>query len=324
MFTLEVNGVADAYNRLSLMINQLGKKEETRNGLAVALPGPVLMRVNWPHRRVLLDAARDANPVFHLMEAMWMLAGRNDVAFVQQYNSNIGSYSDDGTSFNAAYGHRWCEHFGYDQLTRAAEMLNINHNDRRVVVGMWDPYKDLGGDSKDLPCNTQVMFRVINGGLHMTTTNRSNDMVWGLTGANFVHMSILHEWMAAAIGMHFTGPEGQPRGKWHHLSNNLHVYERHFGLIGDVKPDSGLSYRRYQFYNTVTDPKLFRAECLDLVNGKEVGFTDPFFIGTIEPMVAAWRAWKSGDKKAGLVNASKIQSWDWRIGTMSWFARRMQ
>jgi hypothetical protein len=41
---------------------------------------PVVTCYSAPTQRVLFSPMRDANPFFHLMEALWMLAGRDDVA----------------------------------------------------------------------------------------------------------------------------------------------------------------------------------------------------------------------------------------------------
>ncbi len=69
--------------------------------------------------------------------------------------------------------------------------LKTYPNDRRTVVGMWDPWEDLWeeNDGKDYPCNTQIYFWERKGQLNMTVCNRSNDMIWGAYGANAVHMS---------------------------------------------------------------------------------------------------------------------------------------
>jgi hypothetical protein len=47
-----------------------------------------------PTERVLFSPRRDANPVFHLMEALWMLAGESEVAWLSQFSSNIASYAE--------------------------------------------------------------------------------------------------------------------------------------------------------------------------------------------------------------------------------------
>jgi len=105
-------------------------------------PEPVTTTYLRPTERVLFHAGRDANPIFHLMEAIWMLAGRNDVAFLEQFNRTIGQYSDNGEVFNAAYGHRWRKHFGHDQLIEVINLLRKDPKSRQAVIQMWDD-KDL-------------------------------------------------------------------------------------------------------------------------------------------------------------------------------------
>ena len=49
---------------------------------------------------------------------------------------------------------------------------------------------------EEIPCNTAIYFKVREGKLNMTVSNRSNDVIWGTFGANVVHMSILQEYVA--------------------------------------------------------------------------------------------------------------------------------
>jgi thymidylate synthase len=92
--------------------------------------------------------------------------------------------------------------------------------------------------SKDVCCNLNIHFQVKEypcsldfpascGGtagteprLDMTVFNRSNDLIWGALGANYVHFSFLQEFMALAIGV--------PMGTYHQVSSNTHVYEWNF------------------------------------------------------------------------------------------------
>ena len=181
---------------------QIGRRRESRNGPVLQLMGPTVLCYERPLERVLFWPQRDANPFFHLMEALWMLAGRNDVEFVKRYASRMGDYSDDGVTLNGAYGHRWRRRFGVDQLRCVATNLQRNPECRRQVVSMWDTEWDvLNQDSKDVPCNTHAYFsRDESGALDMTVCNRSNDLVWGCLGANAVHFSFLLEYMAGLIG----------------------------------------------------------------------------------------------------------------------------
>src|SRR5690606_6235064 len=139
---------------------------------------------------------RDANPFLHFFESLWMLAGRNDVDYMTRLVRRFAAYSDDGKTFNGAYGYRWRKWFGRDQLQQIIGALRSNPQDRRCVLGMWDAGHDLGLQSADLPCNTHIYFRIQDDRLNMTVCNRSNDAIWGAVGANVVHMSFLQEYMA--------------------------------------------------------------------------------------------------------------------------------
>lgn len=291
-------------------------EQESRNGKVKSHIAPVVIHITDPRKRVLFHPQRHANPVFHLMEALWMLAGRDDVAFVRQFNQQMYTYSDDGVRFNAAYGFRWRNHFGYDQVARAISMLKANPADRRVVIAMWDPQIDLGSASLDIPCNTQLMFRMHNGRLNLTSTNRSNDLIWGLMGANCVHLTILQEFIASAVGV--------PVGEWYHFTNNLHIYEHHYALVDKVAKE--------KFYwpdypppaKLVKDPDQFLKECNELCDGKLDFFEEPFFDGTVAPMIQSWHAWKAGDSQQALEDASCIDADDWRKGTVEWYQRSIQ
>lgn len=318
----EVRNVNHGYFRTLGILKSRGKRVDSRNGPAISLPGVFVVTVTNPWERVLFDWVRDANPVFHLLEACWMLAGRRDTAFVSQFNSNMVNYSDDKEVFNAAYGHRWAEHFGYDQLDRAIDMLRKDPLSRRVVIDMWDGRSDLGSSSLDIPCNLMICPRIIGPSLHMTVFNRSNDAVWGLWGANAVHLTVLQEWLAASLGVGI--------GHWTQVSNDLHIYERHWDLMDNMNPldpynfDSTLKPQPLICAGNTDYAEVFRKECVDLCNGKLEGFESPFLEDTVEPMYAAWREWKAGNKDEASYIASCVESADWRRATMAWFKRKMK
>lgn len=54
-----------------------------RRGMdVVESPVPVATVYEKPRERVLMNAARNANPFFHFFESLWIIAGRSDVAFL--------------------------------------------------------------------------------------------------------------------------------------------------------------------------------------------------------------------------------------------------
>lgn len=215
-----------------------GIEESTRNGPVIAAPGPVCVEYVNPRRRVLFSPTRDANPVFHLMESLWMLSGSWDIEFPVFFSSNYGSFSDDGKTMWDAYGHRWRHFFGWDQLDEIVEELKNNPTSRRCVLSMWngmaqsdwkhplqtEPWSEDFGTAtaggKCVPCNTHTYFAIRAGKLNMTVMNRSNDAIWGAFGANAVHFSFLLEYMAARIGV--------PMGSYYQFTNNLHIYTEKF------------------------------------------------------------------------------------------------
>jgi len=321
MLTIDTRNVNDAFPRLCdiLMHNSLSREGDSRNGKVRAIDGPMMIKFRSPCERVLFAEDRNANPFFHLFEALWMLAGSNEVGFVSQFNKQMVSYSDDGETFNAAYGHRWRRHFGHDQIARSIGMLRSNPNDRRVVITQWDPRADLGAESLDIPCNQQIMPRMREGKLDFLTTNRSNDLVWGLCGANAVHLTVLMEVMAFAIGV--------PVGNWVHVSNNLHLYEHHWDLAKHIKPHQ--HWRQYQGTQPLLVAgetyELFIEDCEAFITGQDDDFKTAFFDGTVAPMIQGWHKWRrDGDLQGALYDCSCIEANDWRIASTQWLKRKVK
>jgi len=222
-YIVQAKNVNEALGEGLSLLKKVAVKAPSRNGEVLVAPGPVITEYENPKDRVLFSPLRDANPFFHLMEALWMLGGHNDVAWPQQFNSKFGLYSDDGLTVHGAYGHRWRNHFGQDQLNHIIRLLRTEPTTRRAVLAMWHPEGDLWkrgtaypASGVDLPCNTHIYFSIGLTGLDMTVCCRSNDIIWGAYGANAVHMSILQEYIAAAIGV--------PVGSYFQFSNNFHAY----------------------------------------------------------------------------------------------------
>jgi Thymidylate synthase len=216
MHVIRCNYVGEALASGLVYLRDHGAAEPSRNGAVLTAPCPVTTVYREPACRVLFDPVRDANPFLHLFEALWIVAGRNDVAFLSQFVPRFETFSDDGAKFHAAYGHRLRTLGLVDQLDIACSMLAHDHTTRRVVLQIWSAIRDLGTDSKDLPCNATVILRAIEGRLDMTVCNRSNDIILGAYGANVVQFSILQEYICARAGL--------LPGVYYQISNNYHLY----------------------------------------------------------------------------------------------------
>jgi hypothetical protein len=219
MYYFTPSSVDHAIQRMVKELLKSGAHTESRNGPVLTMPGPVVTSWSPDISRVSFCPVRNANPFFHYMEAMWMLAGRNDIEFVSQYATVMKQFSDDGgLTQPGAYGHRWRAHFGFDQLRRVIKHLQEKPNSRRAVLAMWDANVDVAGMevSTDVPCNTHIYFSNRGGQLDMTVCCRSNDAIWGAYGSNIVHFSVLHEVVAAATGLRL--------GCLVQFSNDMHMY----------------------------------------------------------------------------------------------------
>ena len=313
---LTYRDVNEAYYELQYIKKNFAEREDTRNGPALVFQCPVLITHASPYRRVLFDPVRNANPFFHYMEAIWMLAGSNSVSFPERFAKNIAQYSDNAMTFHGAYGHRWMHHFGIDQIETVIHMLNKDSITRRAVIAMWDPRSDLEVDSKDLPCNTHIYFQVKYGKLEMTVCNRSNDLVWGMLGANVVHMSILQEYIANALQLEV--------GDYHQFTNNLHVYEAWVDKWNkEGKNEWYTLHPTFQCWRF--GPRNFDEEEAQRFVEEGIHTNRPYQCRILRdnatPMYDAWETYKSGNLPLAIHIAGRIFDEDWRQGCIRWLER---
>jgi thymidylate synthase len=302
-------------------VNEYGVLRDSRVGPVMVFQTPVTTIYENPTERVVFFPERDANPFFHFMEGLWMIAGRNDVEWISRFNSSIVQFSDNGRDFHGAYGYRWRKHFGFDQLDTIAYLLRLNPDDRRIVLQMWDPKVDLARAGKDFPCNTSIKFRINDGRLDMTVENRSNDMIWGAYGANAVHFSMLQEFMAGWIGV--------PVGHYWQISTNFHAYvnvmEKHSSLLGLSPGFDDYSLGNVEPYPMIDcDIETWQRELNMFINdGPIIGFQSKFFKRVAIPMLMAWQAFKAKQHDNAIdILMDNCEAKDWRKAAVEWIRRR--
>lgn len=343
MEIITASSVSEALGTALHQLETKGIPQSSRNGSVLVMPTPVVTVYTNPLRRVLFSPLRDANPFFHLMEALWMLAGKNDLLFPMQFNQRFREYSDDGSTIWGAYGWRWREFFGYDQLEFIARDLRANPYSRRAVLAMWNAAPELAGveshggntadlfvaadGGKDVPCNTHVYFDCRDGKLNMTVCNRSNDAWWGAYGANAVHFSVLQEYMAAKVGVSV--------GVYRQFSNNLHLYtdivqaDRISMYANDAR---GSDRYTTTHANAALRPMvdcnihdwerdLHRLVARDGIPN-EHGWHSTFFRDVARPMYMAHDAWRHKQYDEAEEIVIQVTAWDWRIAAWDWLERR--
>ena len=318
---IKVRNVEQALGEGFQWLKVAGKDEDSRAGPVRVAPGPVVTVYQRPWERVLFNEQRDANPVFHLLEAIWMLAGENKVAFLLPYNARMGEYAEDDGHIHGAYGRRWREHWGVDQIHEVIRILKSDPNTRQAVIGMWSPSADLGTTMRDRPCNTHIYFKlnpassISSSTLDMTVCCRSNDALWGAYGANAVHFSMLQELIARSVGA--------VEGTYTQFSNNFHAYTDN----ETVKRWLNLPPEHDGHYAHSTYPMIigsetymdFVVDCDTMVRGGDVWRTS-FFHRVVAPLKFAYDVRKS---KGNWLNAVEyVAPCDWKEAFVQWASRR--
>jgi thymidylate synthase len=326
MHAIRARNVNDAYLHAIDLVRGAGVLRQSRNGPVYVIPEPVSIHYARPRERVLFNVERDANPFFHLMESLWMLAGRSDVEWLAQYLPRMKDFSDDGETFHGAYGFRWRNHFIYnsdsrmDQLQMIQRMLRNDPTTRRAVLQMWDPVADLERSSRDLPCNLSAKFEIDGRHLNMTVFNRSNDLILGALGANVVHFSVLQEVMANLVGCEV--------GWYEQISANAHVYVAEWekrGLQGEMSHEQDPYVERevWPYHSIVEGDGYYQfMYALESFMRGEYNPTQPFLYEVARPIALAHKGYRHGFIDTALSIIETCAAEDWRIACKAWLLRR--
>lgn len=121
---------------------------------------------------------------FMAAEAYWILTGDNRVETIAPYSKAIANFSDNGVTFDGAYGPMIKQQFDY-----VVDALVKDNDSRQAVLTIWRPSP---APSKDIPCTVAVQFFIRDGFLHCIDTMRSSDIWLGVPYDvfNFAMLSI--------------------------------------------------------------------------------------------------------------------------------------
>lgn len=339
MKIIEAVDVNVAFDKGVKLIREEGIRAQSRNGLILTIPYPVATILHYPVDRVLFNSARDANPFFHLMESLWILAGANDVKFPSYFNSRMSDYSDDGKTFYGAYGGR-LRHSTTDQLKDVIHILKTDKYTRQATCTIWRD-EDLTKTTADKPCNLSFSFlyNQQTEALDMTVMCRSNDMLWGAYGTNVVQFTMIHEYVASFCGYYV--------GKHYRISNSFHIYTGGAGgdLWNKVKDNSAVEYplaaRIYPCGKPLfaesgwKEGERFDSDCHTLLCRDGLGnmcvekhshrliWETEWFSTVVAPMLSAYQKYKEKNISGAVIEARRISSEDWREVCVAWLQRRL-
>ncbi|MBW2561908.1 MAG: hypothetical protein JRE40_13780 [Deltaproteobacteria bacterium] len=153
--------------------------------------------------------------------------------------------------------------------------------------------------------------------LNMTVCNRSNDFVWGMLGANAVHMTLLQELIAKASGFKL--------GMYHVFSNNCHVYTnlpRFESIYNTTLPvDIYKGVDRCEHLMPILegcDYETFMSECQEFMLGANT-FQSEWLQCVAYPIQQAYLSKGGTQERWDWIN--RILAPDWHIVCFDWASR---
>lgn len=161
-------------------------------------------------------------------EQVWFVMGsRKPADFLRDYTRIWDDFTNPGDVVTVAYGYRWRNHFGRDQLALLIKLLEDDPSSRHGVVVTWDPSADgLGGVAKkNVPCPYTFTVNIIGGRLNLHNMVRSNDMILGFPH-DVAGFALLQCILAQKLGV--------TPGVYSHSISNAHVYDIHYDTAKEL------------------------------------------------------------------------------------------
>lgn len=250
-------------NVLEKTINE-GKKVPSRNGETLTIYDVSLILDN-PRSRHLSLFGRKNNIFATFAEALWVLAGDNKIEpFLSFFLPRASKYSDDGVTWRAAYGERL---YSYGQIENVIKQFKEEGiYTRRAVISIYMPnldtseslLKEYGLDnSNDIPCNNLIHFFVTpDKKLNIKTTQRSGDLIFGISNINIFEFSLLLEMILFILQKEVDNELSL--GYLHQSVTNLHIYSDKIQQAIDI-----IKNKEKQITDLKSENDVFFANSLD-------------------------------------------------------------
>lgn len=210
------NDLNDVYLDTLSSCQSLCSQPSTSRVGAVYDFGPAYFEFSAPTDQLLTLRNRGFNPYFAIVEATWILCGKNSLSPLSTIIANYAKYSDDGKTLNGAYGFRMRRYFGQDQISQSIDLLKSIPSSRRAVLTLYSPDDISRTDSLDIPCNTTAYLKIRNNKLDITILNRSNDLFMGIPYNVFV-FNCIQKYVAHHLNLDI--------GVQRHFTDSLHLYK---------------------------------------------------------------------------------------------------
>jgi thymidylate synthase len=158
-------------------------------------------------------------------EVAWQFMGTRNPEFILRQAPKLWSKFVEDGELKTAYGYRWREAFGRDQLDLAMKALTDDPSNRQVWMQAWDPRTDgLGqpGQPKNIPCPIGFTLGRDKNKVHMSLFIRSSDVFVGLP-YDVMCYALTLDAICASMGL--------VPGTLHVTLAHPHIYEPHWKMV---------------------------------------------------------------------------------------------
>jgi thymidylate synthase len=184
--------------------------------------------IGRPRERACLAPARRPNIVFHFAEALWYLAGSDEVEHIAYYAPSLRRFAADGRVLTGtAYGPRIFrdKRGGGSQWERVRRLLAADPDSKRACLQVFDAGELAVEGNPDVACTLGLQFLLRGGRLHLTAYMRGNDAVRG-TLCDVFSFTFLQELMARSLGVEL--------GTYCHVVGSMHVNDADAAWVEDI------------------------------------------------------------------------------------------
>lgn len=249
---------------LALLLNNFVVEKNARTGEEIlVLPGGFYFTIGLHDGSLPLIDCRLTHPTTAAAEVAWFIQGTRSTEWLNKYTSIWKGFEEDLPDLEvkrryfgredlsirgvkAAYGYRWAQHFGVDQLKTAVLELKRDPSSRRVWISTWDPASDLvANNQKNVPCPVGFSLYILQGRLFSSYMLRSSDTFMGLP-YDVMNHAMLMAVLARSIGCSLGGMSI--------TLSHAHMYAQHVDMARQC-----LKYKQAAF-EPMENPSFFSLE----------------------------------------------------------------
>lgn len=236
MIFIKSNTFCDVYKQLLHLVYFRPEYVTKPRDLEIKECMNVGFEVNNPLYSLYHNGKRSSPINYILDELAWYLTCDRKVDWIGTKASLWKQITDENDLVNSNYGNLLFSRltpYNNTQFQWAYQSL-INDKDTRQAFMHFNDSNHQYFTNKDQVCTLYGIFHIRNNKLNFTIHMRSSDIIFGLA-TDVAIFCLFQQQMLKLLQEKYTDLE---LGTYTHISNSLHVYSRHYGLVEEIINDN--------------------------------------------------------------------------------------